>query len=191
MIKRIKNNSKAPRVIVTFLLVLLLTFAFDGLTKYFIFKNPDWAPLTPRLDGSFDNPQKDFGGIIGVRSLPHDNSTVFSFLEFKMNWWSKIILNFALAGAFTFPILFTRSTLVSVGLGIIVGGILGNGFDIFSENIGKISWPYTDPMTHYVRDIFYTPWADLGTFNVADVAIVLGAGLLFIWTLITLFKRTN
>lgn len=180
MLKKIKDNLKTPRALVTFVLILLATFLFDGLTKHFIFDNQDLAPL----DGKYGS---DFV-VIGLKSLPHDNSTIFSSLKFEMDLWARIFINILIAVAFTVPILFTRSIFVAIGLGILVGGILGNGLDIIAArtiSAGGIVY------SHYVRDIFYTPWANEGVFNAADVFIIVGAGLIFIRTIITLFKKEN
>lgn len=35
----------------------------------------------------------------------------------------------------------------------------------------------------FVKDIFYLPWVDKGTFNLADVWVMLGAVLIFVYLL--------
>lgn len=180
MLKRIKQNLANPKALVIFLSFLILIFLIDGLTKHFIFDS-NLAKL--------NSPGSDYS-VIGLRSYPHDNSTVFSSLNVDMPLWSRILINIALAVVFTIPMLFTRSIFLAIGLGILVGAILGNGLDIISAR--PVDFPTKGvTVTHYVRDVFYTPWADKGTFNAADVFVIIGAGLVFIRTFLSLFKKEN
>lgn len=171
--KAFKENIKDPSRIALFLFVVLAFFLSDWLTKHYLFDATDSA--------SYGN------GFLGYRFFPHDNSTIFSSLHFNMPLEARITVNFVILVAFSAPIFFTRSVFLAIGLGVLVGGILGNGLDIIPAR--EVTWVVDGKVySHYVRDIFYTPWMDRGTFNAADVFIVVGAGLVVVRTLIQLFK---
>lgn len=173
MFKTILENLKSPKRIVIFFVTLFVFFLIDWLTKHYLFDSAS-------LEGDYK--------VIGIRSLPHDNSTIFSSLKISMPLGARIFINLLLAFIFTMPVLFTRSTFLAIGLGVLVGGILGNALDIIPAR--TYVWAADNKeYAHYVRDVFYTPWADRGTFNAADVFIVFGAGLIFVRTFIEIFKK--
>lgn len=164
--------------LLVFLLVLSLFYLTDLLTKLFIF---DKHHLFRTEDEKITN-----WIVIGFRSVPHDNSTLFSALGVSLPLYAHYIINFGLAFLFSLPALFARSYSISIGTGILVAGILGNTIDklITSGEVifnGQI-------YSHYVMDILFLPWFDRGTFNFADVWIVLGAGFLLLFFIIGLIK---
>lgn len=179
---KVKENLSHPKAIIVFLSVLITIFLIDGLTKQLLFDSH-----LAKLDVNGVPGYSDYK-VIGIRSFPHDNSTVFSSLNVSMSLGTRIFINILLAVIFTIPMLFTRSVVVAIGLGILVGGILGNGLDIIAERkvwfVQESRW-----VTHYVRDVFYTPWSDRGTFNAADFFIIAGAGTIFVRTVVQLFKK--
>lgn len=136
-------------------LVLFFTFAFffltDFLMKWFLFE--------------FDHSKQGIGvsfWLFGIRSYPHANTTLISFLKFKAN---PLFLGIFAVTIFTILLLSTlkiKRKLYVFWMMIIGAGILGNGLDFLRFN--------------YVQDIIYLPWYDRGTFNIADVWIIIGAG---------------
>ena len=110
--------------------------------------------------------------VIGIRSLAHGNSTLFSSIHLDIADWGHHLMAFGLAAIFmVWLVFYSRSKLMVVSLSIIVAGILGNGVDRIFHG--------------YVRDIFFLPYWDRGTFNFADVILVVGA----LMTLIAMFRE--
>lgn len=112
---------------------------------------------------------------IGIRSYAHTNSSFFSFINMDISNVTQMVISYLTAGGLIIWMIFANSKLNVIALAIMISGVLGNAFDT--------------TFFGYVRDIFYTPWADRGTFNFADVLTVFGAILLFIWILIETFKK--
>lgn len=157
-----------------FLGIMLAFFLIDWLTKYFLFdmraaNDYYWVPI-----------EQDFK-LFGIRSLAHDNSTIFSFLKFKSSVELRLSLNSIIIILFLIWGLFCSSIPYAIGLGIITGGMFGNVMDVAFTD-GKI-------FTHYVRDIFYLPWFDRGTFNLADTFIVVGAIIIFVVTIVDIWNQ--
>ncbi|MBR4025826.1 MAG: signal peptidase II [Mycoplasmataceae bacterium] len=165
----VDNNKK--KIIINycvFFAVAILMLVFDLLTKQFLFKNPDNLE-EPGIQYTHGPVQHDFG-IIGIRSVINEGLTFFpstSINVLLVTFFNVIIL----IGCIVF-ILFFNSTWYSVFIGCIFAGALGNTIDRLT-----FGW---------VRDIIFTPWFDNGTFNVADVLVIVGCVGLVI-TLVTQF----
>ncbi|WKX02807.1 signal peptidase II [Candidatus Mycoplasma mahonii] len=143
-------------------LIFLILLAADQSLKHFFFNEP------------FDEIQHDFK-FIGIRANLHYGTTMFDMLNIPIsNFWS-IVLFAALAVIFLVILFFTRSPWVIISLSILIAGIFGNGLD----NIFK----------GYVRNIIFMPLRDLGTFNLADIFVVIGAPLTGITLIFTSFKK--
>ncbi len=135
--------------IIIIITTFFVWFLLDFLTKYFLF--------------TFDVTKQNIGvsyGIIGVRSYPHANTTLISFLKLSIN--PQFIGIFAIFMSLILIIMAikVKRKLISFWLMMIIAGILGNGIDFLRFG--------------YVLDIIYIPWFDRGTFNLADVLIVVG-----------------
>ena len=126
-------------------------FLVDWLTKYYL----------------FNHPEKDYG-LIGFRSFPHYNTTVFAFLGVKIPIWSRHLINFSILFLFLVAYIFLikkKTLFTTISLAILFSGIMGNSLDVLFTN------------GNYVRDIIFIPWLDYGTFNFADIFAVIGAML--------------
>ena len=145
---------------VRFTVVFVIFTIFDWVTKEFLFSQSD--AIDPNYTNSGDY------GIIGIRSYYHNNSTVFSFIKLDLPLYVHHILAFGMTSLLAIFCLFSPSTTITVGLGLIASGTMGNGMDRL--------------MNDKVRDIIYTPFLDRGTFNFADVFIVVGALILVFGT---------
>ena len=156
------------------MIIAITIFLVDWLTKTFLFSEKD------ALSGASYNHT-----IIGIRSVAHYNTTLLSSLKASIPNWAHHLINISLVLAFVGAGFYAKRKLTIVALGIVIGGILGNGMDkLFTESAA---------LGHgtFVRDIFYVPWiknGELGTFNAADVFTVAGSSLVAISTLISMFK---
>lgn len=119
--------------------------------------------------------------LLFVHGLPaHYPITLASWLEFVPVWnrgiswgmfqqeggmgrWLLTAFQFVAAIGLTFWLLRTRGRMVALGLGLIIGGAVGNGID-------RAFYGAVFDFIH-----FHTPWFDFEyVFNIADAAIVLG-----------------
>ena len=169
-----------------FVAVMIVCFSIDWITKYAIFDKA----VSQATDGNYikvtDGGAKDLT-IIGTRSMAHYNSTMFSALNLDISYAGRVAINFTLVALFIIPMLFVKSKWVAFSLGVLVGGMLGNSLDVLVTTAGG---NLTDK--GYVRDIIFTPWRDNGTFNIADVIVVTGSGLLFLYAVyVLIFDKSD
>ncbi|MGY6172012.1 signal peptidase II [Candidatus Mycoplasma pogonae] len=149
--KRIISNA-------VFLLVFLIIFTLiDQLTKFLIFtdeqyhlsffSNPDWVENL---------------GFIGLRPLLHHGVTSKVHDTFGGFWIVHLFTALLLLFMFI-SIFFSKSKTVLFFIAVISAGNLGNMIDrIIYHNS--------------VRDLFFLPWHDNGTFNLADIFLI-GGGI--------------
>ncbi|UUM20019.1 MULTISPECIES: signal peptidase II [unclassified Mycoplasma] len=181
-----------------FLGVFVALLLIDQITKTFLFDHGDVFKMNakgeiPLLfpDGSvrFVRPESINPAspnewtnwkIIGFRSVWHHGVTILPNPNFKIiQAISVLIVILGLVLPF-----FTskKSRMTFICLGIIASGAFGNALDRFL-------------FLNHVKDIFYLPWADKGTFNFADVCIILGMIILivylFISFIIDVFKESK
>ncbi|UUD35542.1 signal peptidase II [Mycoplasmopsis caviae] len=164
-----------------FLGVAIAAILIDQLTKTFLF---EWN--SAHTGGSNDTTYQ--GTLIGVRSVGHYGVTFIPSAEHKrgplifIQFLSIIIL----IGLLTIPLLSKHLSTIII-CAIIWAGDFGNMLDRFLFNM-------------MVKDIFFVPFVEkwsgrtLGTFNFADVCIVVGciSLVIFIFTEIFIEKiRTN
>lgn len=135
--------------------LLLMT---DLLLKHFLFEFPGVNDFQGTV-------QHDLT-VIGIRSYAHTNSTFMTFINIDIAKWVKLLITYLMAGLLILWSMFSKTKLRVIALSVMVAGILGNGFDVTHFN--------------YVKDIFFTPWWDRGTFNFADTLIIMGSPLLLI-----------
>ena len=169
------------KVIIGFTIFALIFFAIDWVTKHYLFNGEyvNW-----NNGGSYINFTEKNYEVLGVRSVAHDNSTIFSALSLTFPDWVHYSINFIIALVFAFIPFFSKSLFLGLACGIIFGGIMGNSLD---KSFSATSEEYYQQFFNktFVRDIFYIPWLDRGTFNFADVAIIVGSGLLIIHIIIS------
>ena len=143
-----------------FAIIFSIFFFADFLLKLFLFEK-----------GSSET--KDFT-IIGIRSNDHYSTTFLDFLNIKIDNIYIILIGAFIALIVILLIIFAKSGWAVVGLSMILAGTIGNTID----NI----------FLGYVRNIFYTPWWDNGTFNLADVLIIIGIPFAIIPMFFNLYK---
>ncbi|WP_406618089.1 signal peptidase II [Mycoplasmopsis lipophila] len=168
-IKKLKENKK--RILVAysiFFLVLIFVVFTDQITKITLFKWEN-AEKKAAKSGILFN-----WGIIGSRSVLHAGVTFSPRIEGKtilIQTLSILVFIFLLV----LPLfMYERKTVVAL-IGMMAGGNIGNMIDRFVYINGS------------VLDILYVPFLEkwigreIGTFNVADVAIMGGAVTLIIY----------
>ena len=123
--------------------------------------------------------------------MPHLNFTLaynygaaFSFLGDQDGWqrWFFVTLSFAVSGYIVYWLkkLDRKELWTAISLSLVLGGAIGNGIDRL------ISGRVTDFLDFYVNfDLFFLTNGHFAIFNIADVAITIGAILLVIISLIT------
>lgn len=122
----------------------------------------DWIMKGVVFDSGSKGQTQANWGIIGFRSYAHYNTTVLSALNLKLPLWFNIIIDWLiLLGFLILPYFLTTKNYFLITTAIISAGVLGNSLDRM--------------VYKYVRDVLFTPWADKGTFNFADVLLVGGA----------------
>lgn len=144
----------------------IVFFLFDFLTKYFLF--------------TFDTSQQNIGvsyGLFGIRSYPHANTTLISFLKIPINTLFLGIFAILIATILLIVAIKVKRKLIVFFLIVILTGIIGNGIDFLRFG--------------YVLDIIYLPWFDRGTFNIADCLIIVGAIGLALTIIFTQFIRES
>ena len=160
--KKQKNpKNKYIRNSFIFILVFIVFFSIDFITKKYFFHSPGVIDKQGII-------QYDWK-ILGIRSYAHSTSSFFSLINVNVPQWIQVVAIFILIFIFAAFALIVKSKFTVISISIIVAGIMGNGID--------------QMLFYYVRDIFFTPWLDKGTFNFADLSIILG-GFLFILSII-------
>lgn len=153
-----------------FLLLSLLVVMLDQYTKYLVMEH------IPAYTAGIS--------VTSFFSLVHvyNEGAAFSFLASMGGWqrWLFVLVAVFIAGALTVALLRTsRSHPWScLGIALIIGGAVGNLLDrVFLGHV-------VDFLMFYIRgeDFFWS----YPSFNVADIAVCTGAGLLI---LITLFHK--
>ena len=129
----------------------------------------------------------DLGTPIAV--IPHLNMTLaynygaaFSFLGDQGGWqrWFFVILSFLVSAYILYWLkkLDRTERWTAIALALVLGGALGNGIDRL------ISGRVTDFIDFYVdMDLFFLNNGHFAIFNIADIAITLGAILLVVMSL--------
>ena len=145
------------------IIAVVLVFVFDMLTKYLLIDAliPNVGDQAAFIEGfiNFVHVQNDgaSGGILGGQTVLLILLTIALLIALGWYYFSKI----KTGGKY--------QTLLSVAIGFVVGGSLGNLYDrvIFG----------------YVRDFINFQFIDFPVFNIADSAITIGVILLVIYFL--------
>ena len=144
------------------LIIAAIIVGVDQLVKWWVVKNIAYG------DTLFDNP---------VLSLTHirNEGAAWSILEGKM--WFFYIVTAITCGVVIYFLYKSQglSKWLIVGLSLILGGALGNFIDRLRLN--------------FVVDMFQLEFFNFPIFNVADVALTIGVGCVFIY--IILDERIN
>ncbi len=117
-------------------------------------------------------------------TLTYNTGAAFGFLNDQGGWQQIFfaVLAFAVSGYIFYWLkqLKENELWTSIGLALVLGGAIGNLIDrILQEKV-------TDFIDFYIDwDVFFLSNGHFATFNVADIAIAVGAGLLVIISLFT------
>ena len=101
--------------------------------------------------------------------LVFNKGAAFSFLAGAPGWQTPLFTALALVAAVVISVLLLRNPgkrLFCAGLGLILGGALGNVWD-------RVAWGYVVDFLDFYAAAWHWP-----AFNIADSAITVGAGLL-------------
>jgi len=105
--------------------------------------------------------------------LHHNPGAAWSFLAGESGWQRWLFALIAVAAAVLISALIRRHAserLFCAGLALILGGALGNLVD-------RLAWGYVVDFVQLHAWAWFPDWPPFPTFNVADSAITVGAGL--------------
>lgn len=151
------NQGQILKNLLLFAAIVVVMVLTDLLTKQFLFQ---WK------DGSDYAGLHQLGGepyyqnwFFGIRSVSNSGLTSFGN---ALPTGVIHFFNFIILGACLGFLGFINSKVLIVAIALIFAGTLGNMVDRFA-------------FAGHVRDIIFLPWADRGTFNLADVEAVSGS----------------
>lgn len=156
-------KSKFFKTVFVAIIAVVLVFVFDMLTKYLLIDAliPNVGDQAAFIEGfiNFVHVQNDgaSGGILGGQTVLLILLTIALLIALGWYYFSKI----KTGGKY--------QTLLSVAIGFVVGGSLGNLYDRLFFG--------------YVRDFINFQFIDFPVFNIADSAITIGVILLVIYFL--------
>jgi len=143
--------------VVKWLSLSLLVIIFDQLTKY-------WAEYILRADTIELLPIFDF-------SLVHNTGAAFGFLGQYGGWQHVFFVVLATVISIVLAVMIknlkAHERHLSIAYSLVIGGAIGNAID-------RILYQYVVDFIHF----FYKDW-HYPHFNIADIAIFIGAALLF------------
>ena len=132
---------------VVFLSLIFVLLLIDLLTKQYLFDGGNLNQIT------YQN------WLFGIRSYPNPGLTVFRDAKIDIVLVSTI--NIFILIVCLISLIFWKNILLSIFIAFIFSGSLGNTVDRLAFS--------------YVRDIIFTPWLDKGTFNFADMDVIIGS----------------
>lgn len=131
---------------VVFLSLIFVLLLIDLLTKHYLFDEKNLDNVT------YQN------WLFGIRSVKNSGLTVFPNASDVV---LVSIINIFILIVCLISLIFWRNILLSIFIAFIFSGSLGNTVDRLAFS--------------YVRDIIFTPWLDKGTFNFADMDVIIGS----------------
>ena len=143
---------------VVFLSLIFVLLLIDLLTKQYLFDEGNLNQIT------YQN------WLFGIRSYQNPGLTVFGDAKIDIVLVSTI--NIFILIVCLISLIFWKNILLSIFIAFIFSGSLGNTVDRLAFS--------------YVRDIIFTPWLDKGTFNFADMDVIIGS-FGFLITILTLY----
>ena len=146
---------------VVFLSLIFVLLLIDLLTKQYLFDENNLYNVTNKI--TYQN------WLFGIRSIKNSGLT---FLPNASDVVLVSIINIFILIVCLISLIFWRNILLSIFIAFIFSGSLGNTVDRLAFS--------------YVRDIIFTPWLDKGTFNFADMDVIIGS-FGFLITILTLY----
>lgn len=148
---------------VVFLSLIFVLLLIDLLTKQYLFNEGNLYDKTLN-NITYQN------WLFGIRSVQNRGLTVFGNATIDVVLVSTI--NIFILIVCLISLIFWKNILLSIFIAFIFSGSLGNTVDRLAFS--------------YVRDIIFTPWLDKGTFNFADMDVIIGS-FGFLITILTLY----
>lgn len=146
---------------VVFLSLIFVLLLIDLLTKQYLFDENNLYNVTNKI--TYQN------WLFGIRSIKNSGLT---FLPNASDVVLVSIINIFILIVCLISLIFWKNILLSIFIAFIFAGSLGNTVDRLAFS--------------YVRDIIFTPWLDKGTFNFADMDVIIGS-FGFAITILTLY----
>jgi signal peptidase II len=153
-----RRDTSAWRRLAPWLALALLIVAFDQLTKIAVERALDYGDVRP-LTGFFN------------LILTYNKGAAFSFLASAGGWQAQFLITVAIGASIFIIYLLARhghQRLFALSLALILGGAIGNVID-------RIAYGHVIDFLDFHVAGWHWP-----AFNVADSAIVAGAGLLIL-----------
>ena len=146
---------------VVFLSSIFVLLLIDLLTKQYLFDENNLYNVTNKI--TYQN------WLFGISSIKNSGLT---FLPNASDVVLVSIINIFILIVCLISLIFWKNILLSIFIAFIFAGSLGNTVDRLAFS--------------YVRDIIFTPWLDKGTFNFADMDVIIGS-FGFLITILTLY----
>jgi signal peptidase II len=156
-----KTNQKTPSALIWLALSMIL-IALDQWTKYLALTNLEYRVEVPFIDGFWN------------WTLAHNYGAAFSFLANASGWQHWFFIGLAFLISIVLTVLLAKMPRnrwhEALPYALVVGGALGNVIDRFRFGyvIDFIDWYYKS---------YHWP-----VFNIADSCIVVGAGLMLLFS---------
>ncbi|MFV8418256.1 signal peptidase II [Mycoplasma sp. VS299A] len=187
--KYFKSNWK--KVIAGYVIMLCAFFIFyaiDQVTKTLLFYHVDvnameaagkstWtlnggtiANVNPEAIFPDSSQQINYAGVFGIRSIWHKGVTFLSTNNIAFIQVVSFIIAIAILLVPLYPS--KLSLIYCAFFGILLAGDLGNATD-------RVAF------SGYVKDEFFVPWLDKGTFNFADITVFIGVILIMCTIVVT------
>lgn len=158
----LNNKNIIYRNLIIAAVAIFIFLLIDLLTKQFLF------------DENMIRVVKHENWLFGIRSVKNTGLTFFGNMPISIALVS--FFNILILISCLISLIFFRHSLLIVAISLIFVGSLGNTIDRLAFG--------------YVRDIFYLPWFDKGTFNLADVDVIFGS-IMFVLTMLFITLKTN
>ncbi len=163
------NTNQEPKKntwknVIPLISVAVPVFLLDQVSKWLVEKNIPYGT--------------DYGqSLLWLFNLRHDRNSGAAFSILSGQRTLLIILTvLALVFIFLYYFRFQHIRWMQISLGFLLGGAVGNSIDrIFNEN-GEV--------VDFLQFAFWTAWP---TFNIADISVCIGAGMLIVY----LFQNRN
>lgn len=183
---------RSPRAWCVLLAVLIVGFSVDIMTKVYAFNHVAPAPILLERDQLLSNtawsPIPPHNGVVAIPGrllnfrLVLNDGAVFGIGSQKRSFFIVFtILALCIAGWIFAKNTTKNSTIAHIGLGLVLGGGLGNLYDrIFIGRVRDFMHMFPDrhlPFSWPGGNTEWFPWI----FNVGDVLLLTGMGLLMFY----------
>lgn len=158
----LNNRYTIYRNLIIAAVAIFIFLLIDLLTKHFLFEENKLNII------------RHENWLFGIRSIKNKGLTFFGNKPISIGLVS--FFNILILISCLISLIFFRHPLLIVAISLIFVGSLGNTIDRLAFG--------------YVRDIIYLPWFDKGTFNFADVDVIVGS-IIFVITMLWITLKSN